>query len=168
VQSDCNNDPRGAELPATHLPAAHLASHAARTDEGGGHDHGSGWLDRVGIGVSITCAVHCVAVTMLAAAPTFAASLLPDLGEGLEWVERMLLWSALVIGLFALVLPYLREHRRPLPLVLFVLGVVVLAAAQSLGVGAPETAGTVGGVSLVASAHFLNLRARMGAHDHAH
>ncbi|MDQ3035972.1 MAG: MerC domain-containing protein [Myxococcota bacterium] len=126
------------------------------------------WLDRVGVGVSITCGIHCVAAALLAAAPAFAASTAPALGEGLEWVEGGLLWIALGVGSLALVPAYLREHRNVLPLILFGLGIAVIALVRSAETDVVEMGGTVCGVTLVAGAHLVNLRARGRLHAHAH
>lgn len=123
-------------------------------------------LDRVGIGVSIACAIHCVGAALLAASPAFAASLVPSLGESLEWAETAFLWMALGVGLVALLPAYLREHRKPLPLVLFVTGIGLVALGHVLELAGAEIAGTVTGVAAVSTAHFLNLRAR-GHHAHA-
>lgn len=134
------------------------------------NDPGAGrrsWLDRVGIGVSITCAIHCVGVAVLAAAPAFAASASSGLGERLESFEGALLWCAIAIGAIALVPAYLRDHRKPLPLALFGSGIALLAASRVLEASGLEIAITVVGVALVASAHALNLRAHRELH-HAH
>lgn len=123
-------------------------------------------LDRVGIGVSIACAVHCVLAALLAAAPAFAATAAPHLfasdglGESLEWLETALLWIALGVGAFALVPAYLREHRRISPLVLFALGLGFVASVRAVESDTMEIVGTVSGVFLIASAHFVNLRSR--------
>lgn len=122
-------------------------------------------LDRVGIGVSVACAIHCVLAALLAAAPAFAATAAPSLGEGFEWLETALLWMALGIGAFALVPAYLREHRRAWPLVLFGLGIALVASVRAVDSETLEVSGTVSGVALIASAHLLNLRAR--PHRHA-
>ena len=123
-------------------------------------------LDRVGIGVSVACAVHCVLAALLAAAPAFAATAAPGLGEGFEWLETALLWIALGVGAFALIPAYLREHRRAWPLVLFGAGLALVASVRAVEVEGAELAGTVSGVALIASAHLLNLRSRH--HSHAH
>ncbi len=39
------------------------------------------WLDRMGIGVSITCAVHCVGAALLAAACLRGATAFPGLDD---------------------------------------------------------------------------------------
>lgn len=122
------------------------------------------WLDRLGIGVSITCAIHCVAAGLLAAAPAFAATAAPELGAQFEWAEGALLWAALGVGTLALVPAYLREHHRPLPLALFGAGLALLALSRTIDADFVEIGGTVAGVALVAGAHVLNLRARPHTH----
>ena len=120
------------------------------------------WLDRLGIGVSITCAVHCVASGVLAAVPAIAA---PALGAQLEWAEGPFLWLALAIGASALVPAYLR-HRQARPLAVFLAGAAMIGLAHALGWGGVEIAGTIGGVGLVSTAHVLNLRAHHAGHGH--
>lgn len=158
MQSDCNNDSVAAR--ATFSPKAEgdrEVSPARRA-----------WLDRLGVGVSITCAIHCVAAALLAAAPAFAAGSAPALGEGLEWMETALLGIALGIGTFALLPSFLREHRNAIPLVLFALGMGVIALMRGFDSDLAEIAGTVSGVALVASAHLVNLRSRGRLHSHTH
>jgi len=156
VQPDCNNDSIAASAPGL-SPSEDAAGPGRRA-----------WLDRVGVGVSLTCAVHCVGAALLAAAPAFAASSAPALGEGLEWMEGALLWIALGVGSFALVPSYLREHRRALPLVLFAVGLGSIALARALDGEFAEIAGTVTGVALVAGAHVVNLRSRSRFHSRFH
>lgn len=153
MQSGCNND---------------YVATASSEPQPGARPARRAWLDRLGVGVSITCAVHCIGAALLAAAPAFAASTAPALGEGLEWLEGALLWIALGIGSFALVPSYLREHRRALPLVLFALGLAVIAVSRWLDTEALEIGGTVTGVALVAGAHVANLRSRSRFHSGAH
>ncbi|AKF04629.1 MerC domain-containing protein [Sandaracinus amylolyticus] len=123
-------------------------------------------LDRIGIGVSLACAIHCVLAALLAAAPAFAATAAPGLGEGFEWLETALLWIALGVGAFALVPAYLREHRSAWPLVLFVVGLGFVAAVRTVDSHVLELVGTVSGVALIASAHLVNLRASHRGHAH--
>ncbi len=116
----------------------------------------------------MTCAVHCVAAALLAAAPAFAAGTAPALGEGLEWLESGLLWIALGVGASALVPAYLREHRRLLPLIMFGVGLGLIALVRGFESDLLEIAGTVSGVTLIAGAHLVNLRSRGHLHVHAH
>lgn len=163
MQPSCNNEPTSVDERAS------VERLARPRDAGTERAERRAWLDRLGVGVSITCGIHCVGAALLAAAPAFAASTAPALGEGLEWLEGALLWIALGVGSIALVPSYLREHRNVLPLILFALGIGVIALVRSAS-DELEIAGTVTGVALVASAHLVNLRSRgrLHAHDHAH
>jgi hypothetical protein len=143
VQLNCENNTVAAVAPRTE-PVRHA------------------WLDRLGIGVSITCAIHCAGAAILVAAPAFAASVAPSLGERFEWAEGALLWAATAIGAFALVPAYLRGHRHALPLAFFAAGVAVLALSRWIEAGGAEIAGTTVGVALVMAAHVVNLRRRQG------
>lgn len=120
----------------------------------------------MGIGVSLTCAVHCAAAGALSVAPSFvgfSAHGGGDLGGLLELMEAPLLAFALVIGLYSLVPSYRNEHRNAQPLVLFLVGLAQLVASRFVE-GPLEIGLTVLGVVLVASAHLVNLRACARAH----
>ncbi len=123
--------------------------------------------DRMGIGVSLTCAVHCAAAGALSVAPSFLGLGAHAGGGGLssllESLEVPLLALAFLLGLYSLVPSYRSEHRNPQPLVLFLLGLSQLAASRFLE-GSLEVTLTVLGVALVASAHLVNLRSCARAH----
>ncbi len=108
------------------------------------------WLDRLGIGVSLACAVHCAGLAALALAPAIARE-----AEALHAWEAPLLWSALVLGALSLV-PSYRAHGHVLPLALFGAGAMSVLLGHSLP--GLEIALTLPGVVVVASAHALNLR----------
>ena len=116
--------------------------------------------DRLGVGVSATCAVHCAAMGSLSLAPSFSSSL-----EFLETIEWPLMVMALVLGLWSLV-PSYRKHHRWQPLALFGVGLVHLVVSRLVH-GYAEIAVTVLGVSLIASAHAFNLRFCGECQDHA-
>lgn len=113
-----------------------------------------GFADRLGIGVSLTCAVHCAAVGALSLVP----SLLGGASEALEAFEMPLLLAALAIGLLALVPAYRREHHRPQPLALFGLGAASLLGSRFVA-ETVELGATVTGIACVAGAHLWNLHA---------
>ncbi len=142
-------------------------------DDASGHDHASGaqsLADRMGIGVSLGCAVHCAATGALSIAPSFSSFFggqgagVHASGEGssitdvLEWMETPFLAFALLVGLYALVPAYRNEHGNPQPLGLFLFGVAQLVLSRFLE-GPTEIAVTVLGVAFIASAHLVNLRA---------
>lgn len=109
-------------------------------------------LDRLGIGVSLTCAVHCVASAILGVVPTLAGRV-----AFLEWMELPLLLVALVVGTTSLV-PASRAHGHRGPVVLFATGMVVLLASRLVPSGTAELVLTITGFTPVALAHLWNLR----------
>ena len=117
--------------------------------------------DKLGIGVSLTCAIHCVITALLSLLPTMGMSALT--GAAMEWLELPLLFGALSVGLFALVPTYLREHKSARPIQLFGTGIAFVVASRFFS-GMTETALTVVGVVFVASAHVVNLRLHAAHH----
>ena len=120
-----------------------------------------GLFDKLGIGVSLTCAVHCVITALVSLLPTLGFS--AATGEAMEWLELPLLVGALGIGLFALVRPYLHEHKNVLPVVLFSIGMMSIVASR-FAPGLFETVLTVVGIAFVATAHVVNLRLHAAHH----
>lgn len=148
---------------------ANAPSDASGHDHTSGHDHASGvqsLADRLGIGVSLGCAVHCAATGALSIAPSFSSFFGGgrDGGEGssiadaLEWMETPFLAVALLVGLYALVPAYRHEHGNPQPLALFLTGAAQLVLSRFVE-GPTEIAVTVLGVAFIATAHVVNLRA---------
>ncbi|MBS0576819.1 MAG: MerC domain-containing protein [Proteobacteria bacterium] len=113
-------------------------------------------LDRVGATGSLLCAVHCAALPLLLA-------IAPAIGVGLanHDFEIGFVAFASLLGLTSLLLGY-RRHRHSRALVLLLPGIVLLC----LGVAVEGTHDRViahallmaCGGSLVATAHWLNLR----------
>lgn len=123
--------------------------------------------DRLGATASFLCAIHCAALPfVIALLPLMGLSFLADhrFEAGFVAFASMLASVALVSGF--------RRHRRRLPLLLAVPGLVLLMLGvtflhdRSLFVHSVLV--TCGGL-LVASAHFVNLRADRGEHaGHIH
>lgn len=112
-------------------------------------------LDRFGIGLSALCAVHCFGSILLVGA----------LGLGGQWllapvIHEVGLAIAIVIGALTIGAGVWR-HGRLLPLAIGTVGVVLMAAALWGPHGLGEAMFTVAGVTLVATAHLLNLRFHM-------
>jgi hypothetical protein len=125
--------------------------------------------DRVGATASFLCAIHCALLP-------FVLTVLPLLGLGFlagHRFERGFVMFAASLALFALVGGY-RRHRRPLPLLLAVPGLLLLLLgvtwASGYSILVHSVMVTCGGL-LVASAHFVNLyidRRHGHAVAHAH
>jgi hypothetical protein len=136
-------------LEAAPLPATAAAGMAAADATPHG-EHPA--LDRLGIGVSLTCAVHCVASAVLGVIPALAGRI-----AFLEWIELPMLIVALVVGTTSLV-PASRAHGHRGPLALFASGMVLLLLSRFAPEGPAELALTVSGFTPVALAHLWNLR----------
>jgi hypothetical protein len=106
-------------------------------------------LDRIAMGLSGLCVIHCVATAallgLLASAGFLSNPLIHDTG----------LTLAMVIGAYALGRG-LFEHGFLMPAAIGSLGLGVMAGALSLPEGGHEAIYTVIGVSIVALGHRLN------------
>lgn len=117
--------------------------------------------DALGIGTSVACAIHCALL------PLFLTSL-PILGiEVIDNVafEYFMIFLAMGIGSFTLLHGYRRHHHSPLPLIIFIGGMILLFAKQrwheyQLWI-LPFA------VVLIVLAHILNFRS-CRVHNHAH
>lgn len=114
---------------------------------------GTGTLDRLAIGLSGLCLVHCVA-------SVFLLSLLASAGGMLVHpaVHEIGLAIAIAVGTFALVRGAF-EHGYILPGAVGGLGLGVMAGALSMPHGPMETVYTMLGVGILALGHDLNRRA---------
>ena len=113
--------------------------------------------DKAAIGLSLLCAIHCLALPLLIAlAPAVGTLAIAD--------ESFHLWMVVVVIPLSTVALFLgcRQHRHTSVLALGVLGVLVLVSAVVLGhdvlgeVG--ERAVTLAGAALVAWSHVQNYR----------
>lgn len=111
--------------------------------------HG-GVLDRVAIGVSALCLVHCLATAVLLGLLSSAAGFF-----GSHLVHEVGLAIAILLGVVALGRGIL-EHRRFLPAAVAGLGLGMMGGALALPHGLYETAMTMVGVLLLALGHWLN------------
>lgn len=113
--------------------------------------------DRIAMTLSGLCLVHCIGGVLL-------FSLFAVLGDAFfsPRVHEIGLALAIPLAVYALGRGFL-HHRQPTPLVLGGIGVCLMAFGISVPHGDPrEIAMTVLGVSLVATAHYLNRRAVRG------
>jgi uncharacterized membrane protein len=113
-------------------------------------------LDRIAMGLSALCGLHCVATTLLVGAMASFSSLLesPLIHEG--GLILAILFGAIGLGAGAL------RHGSMLPVAVGSLGLGVMAGALSRAHGPQETAYTILGVVVLSLGHLLN----MGRHHH--
>jgi hypothetical protein len=108
-------------------------------------------LDRIAMGLSGLCLVHCVATTVLLALLSAAGGVL-----GAPIVHEVGLSLAMVMGAISLGRGIL-EHGYSMPSAVGGLGLGVMAGALTLTHDGNEALYTVVGVSILALGHRLNL-----------
>jgi len=111
-------------------------------------------LDRLAMGLSGLCAVHCVATVVLLGLVASAGGLL-----GKPIIHEVGLSLAMIIGAVALGRG-VREHGFLLPSAVGVVGLATMAYAMTLNESGLEPALTIIGVSVLALGHRLNLMAK--------
>src|SRR5437764_10419679 len=114
-------------------------------------------LDRIAMGLSGLCLVHCVATAVLLGLLATAGGFL-----GSPIIHEVGLTLAMIIGAFALGRGIL-EHGFVLPAAIGALGLGVMAGALSLPEGGHEPVYTVMGVMILALGHRLNVMATEGS-----
>lgn len=107
-------------------------------------------LDRVAMGLSGLCLVHCVATTVLLALLSAAGGIL-----GAPIVHEVGLGLAMIMGAYSLGRGIL-EHGYSMPSAVGGLGLGVMAGALTLPHDGPEALYTVVGVAILALGHRLN------------
>lgn len=108
-------------------------------------------LDRLGVGLSALCAVHCVAGIVLVSVLGIGGGVL--LNPRIHEIGLML---AIVIGALGLGAGVLR-HRQANILIAGAAGLALMALGLAVPDGPLEAAITISGVTLLASAHWRNL-----------
>lgn len=107
-------------------------------------------LDRLAIGLSGLCLVHCLATSVFLAIVASAGSLL-----GAEWVHDVGLVLAMMMGALALGRGIF-EHGYAMPSAVGGLGLGVMAGALTLPHDGSEAFYTIIGVAVLALGHRLN------------
>lgn len=110
-------------------------------------------FDRLAIGLSALCFVHCAASVLLVAAVAAAGGALLH-----PAIHEAGLGLAILLAIVGLGRGFL-QHRRPIPMVFGAMGIALMATALSVPHGVTEAGFTMAGVAAVAAAHFLNRRA---------
>ena len=114
-------------------------------------------LDRVAMGLSGLCAVHCVATAVLLGVLASAGGLL-----GKPIIHEVGLTLAMILGAVALGRG-IREHGFLLPSAVGVTGLGIMAYAMTLHESGLEPAFTILGVAVLALGHRLNMMAKQPA-----
>ena len=107
-------------------------------------------IDRMAIGLSGLCLVHCLATTVLLALVSATASIL-----GSHWIHEIGLGLAMIMGAVSLGRG-IWEHGYTMPSAVGGLGLGVMAGALTLPHDGTEALYTVVGVAILALGHRLN------------
>jgi hypothetical protein len=110
-------------------------------------------LDRIAVGLSGLCAVHCVATAILLGLLASAGGLL-----GKPIIHEVGLSLAMILGAIALGRG-IREHGFVLPAAVGSVGLCIMAFAMTLHESGFEPAITILGVGVLALGHRLNMMA---------
>jgi hypothetical protein len=110
-------------------------------------------LDRIAMGLSGLCLVHCVATAILLGVLASAGGLL-----GQPIVHEVGLTLAMIIGAVALGRG-VREHGFILPAMVGLIGLSIMGYALTLPEGGAEPIFTMAGVFVLALGHRLNIMA---------
>jgi hypothetical protein len=114
-------------------------------------------FERLGMGLSVACAAHCLALPVLAGFTCCATGSGPAGGDGGGWalLEPVLLGSVALVGYGTLGAAF-RRHRRLAPLLLLSAGLVVMVGGHQLTTGWAGGAAGVTGALLVVAGHLAN------------
>ena len=113
----------------------------------------TGRLDRIAMGISGLCLVHCLGTAVLLGLISAAGSSL-----GAPWIHEVGLTLAMVLGAIALGKGVV-EHGFMMPSAVGGLGLGVMAGALTLPHDGTEALSTVVGVMILALGHRLNVMA---------
>jgi hypothetical protein len=113
----------------------------------------NGLIDRLAIGLSGLCVVHCIASAVAVALLASAGGVLVD-----HRIHEVGLVIAILLGVFALGKGVM-EHEYAMPISVGALGLGVMAGALTLPHTEGEVVYTIIGVGLLALGHDLNRRA---------
>ncbi len=111
-------------------------------------------LDRLAIGLSGLCVLHCLGSAILLGLLASAGNLLGNPIFHEIGLTLAIIMGALAIGLGAM------EHEYLLPVAMGGLGLGIMAGAMTLDHGLQESVYTIIGVGILALGHDLNYRAR--------
>jgi hypothetical protein len=114
-------------------------------------------LDRIAMGLSGLCAVHCLATAVLLGLLASAGGLL-----GQPIIHEVGLSLAMILGAIALGRG-IREHGFLLPCMVGFSGLAIMGFAMTLHESGFEPAVTIIGVSVLALGHRLNMMAKQPA-----
>jgi len=111
-------------------------------------------LDRIGMTASTLCAIHCAAVPLLITLlPLYGMEFLAN-----EAFETFMILLSLILGVSSLGRSYIKGHRKPLAIILLIVGFALIAMGHFSGIAAVEPVLIPMGGLFIAAAHMVNIR----------
>ena len=111
-------------------------------------------LDKIGIGASMFCALHCLTTPFLILLiPVLASSFFVE-----EKFETAAIVLSFILAMLSLGISYFTHHRKPFPLLLASVGFCLFALGKTLHIEMMEVVFSVCGGCCVAYAHYRNLK----------
>jgi uncharacterized membrane protein len=108
--------------------------------------------DALGIAASVACAIHCAILPLLLSSlPFFGINIINNSN-----FEFLMIFLALLIGLYSLTHGYKKHHHKALPIVLFSMGISLLFLKQLYH--NYLLVFLIPAVILIVSAHWINFR----------
>jgi len=120
-------------------------------------------LDRIGVTASTLCAIHCATVPLLLTLlPLYGMEFLAN-----EAFEICMILLSLFLGVWSLGRSYIKAHRKPLPIILLIIGFSLIAMGHFSGISAIEPILIPVGGLVIAAAHMVNIRLFKNCHHKA-
>ena len=110
------------------------------------------WIDQIGVGLSLACAVHCLATPLLlaSASSTAVVWLVAD-----DMTEVVLLSSALALAVGSLCWGF-RYHKSGRVFLLLAVAVALIATGRLFAEDRPQSMLVIAGAVILAASHALN------------
>jgi len=111
-------------------------------------------LDFIGFSASLLCAIHCAALPfLLTMAPLAGLQFLDN-----PWIEYTIILLSFFIASNALVHAYRKHHKKPMALIIAVVGFILIGIGQLIHGEWQEVLLTSTGGMIIAIAHLVNWR----------
>jgi hypothetical protein len=109
---------------------------------------------RLGMWMSLLCAIHCAALPLLmVVVPALGSSFIAS--EPVEWI---LLGVAVGVAIWSITRGYIRDHRKSFPAYLLGFGILLVGLGHTVLPESWEPVTSVAGSLAIAAAQFVNLR----------
>ena len=116
--------------------------------------------DKLGMCTSFVCALHCLAIPIFLILGVDSALVLIDQ----EWIELTIIMLSFLIGFVSFLVGYVQHRQHFIP-VLFLAGFLLIINGESVASSWLAVILSVAGASIIAYAHFQNLKWKQYAYS---